>query len=65
MDYSLPVRTAMPDAGDNDSMKANILDLVTLLATPANLHSSTILARRGADGQPAHHQSAHIADLAR
>jgi len=46
-------------------MKANILDLVTLLATPANLHSSTILARRGADGQPAHHQSAHIADLAR
>lgn len=30
----LPVTTTMPDAGDNDSMKANILDLVTLLATP-------------------------------
>jgi hypothetical protein len=30
----------MPDAGDNDSIKANILDLVTLLATPAGLNLS-------------------------
>jgi hypothetical protein len=35
MDCSLSVRTTVPNASDNDSIKANILDLVMLLAMPA------------------------------
>jgi hypothetical protein len=31
-------KTTIPDAGDNGSEKANILDLVTLPATPAGIN---------------------------
>jgi hypothetical protein len=46
-DCCLPVITAMPDTGHDDNIKANALDAVTLLATPAGLNLARPPFQRG------------------